>query len=738
MNKIISILLILTLIFIGGQVARAQQPDANGDADDIEETDPFFEAVNKVFFSFLAFDSNSAKYWLDVANKNVESDTHRAVLKCLRIDGQMLLNGKFEGFGPALDDAIEKYKNGDSRLSKYLYSITLISKGFYLLLATGNNEAETMFRKAAQEAEKVGAQRLYNYARILQAETLIRKMNYVDAIYYARKIDTSKTNDIVQFQSFIMLFKAYTQLNVFEMAERYRQLLEEHQLRYQSTALNVQYQLRCTEYLLQMGDLRRARKVSDAIIVDVNYMGFPIFIPAVNLQRAKILALQNENEEAEKLLVEYSKSVNNLGYFISDVNYCVENKQLIEAIIAVNRKQYLPAKRILDGIYLNRELRGYKHFIELYFKAYQDVYCALGDYSAANATIERFMHVSDSISEIHGRQWLQDMATVFQTDTTIIRQRSLIYKQRADVEDMHRRTAEMVVFSVSIILALILLIAVHKRRADLKRELQEVQDNEHLKLEVDRQTADMRQNNQLIRHRNDEIETSNRYALFIQQSVFPSEQQLQQLFPRGAFLVNLPNDAVSGNFGWYKKIGSKIFLFSCSSSESGVPGAMISMVLITLISDEVAQHPDASAAEYWAKLQKRTAYLTDSAYNCHIDLSIAILDTDAHRLNVASAQPNVVITSNGNYKYYYNINNEIVNDVFADVNEGDVLYLFNKACNQFFSADGNDESENEQFVNLLLGVEKSSINERKDLLQKTINEWHRDINNGLLIMSVTI
>ena len=119
-------------------------------------------------------------------------------------------------------------------------------------------------------------------------------------------------------------------------------------------------------------------------------------------------------------------------------------------------------------------------------------------------------------------------------------------------------------------------------------------------------------------------------------------------------------------------------------------------------------------------------------------LSIAILDTDAHRLNVASAQPNVVITSNGNYKYYYNINNEIVNDVFADVNEGDVLYLFNKACNQFFSADGNDESENEQFVNLLLGVEKSSINERKDLLQKTINEWHRDINNGLLIMSVTI
>lgn len=728
------IFIIMTILYMVTSRVCAQTPD---DKKDIEIEDDFFKAVNEVFFSFVRFDSYGSRYWLDKVEQLTSTEMHRVILECLRADCNMLVYGNVEGALNAVNEAVDYFKNGDSRLYKYLYAIALNSKGYYMMLEVGNNEAEALFRKAAQEADRVGAVRFRRFARMLQVETLIRKRNYVDALYYARKVGNTSKNDILEFQANIMLFKAYSQLKAFDLAELYRKKLENSEILYQSLAINVEYQLRYAESLLLLEDLHRARVISDNLAIDATHLEQPIFIWAVNVQRARILAIQNECEEAEKCLQTCRANSKYLGYYAHDANFAYANIQLTEAIISLKRKQYTKAKQLLDGLALTKELRISSYFMKQYYKAYEDLYCGLGDYKMANKTLERYMYLSDSISKNHIYQREQDMIVSYQNDTTILKHRAYIYQQTENVIDMYKQTMFTIVISVSICLLLVLLVILQKRRIYLKQELEEQNAHDYLESEVNRQTAETRENNRLIGLRNADIEKSSRYAQLIQQSVLPSEEQLRLLFTNGAFVLNISDDVVRGSFCWYKKVDKKIYFFGCSGSESGVPGAMISMVVLTFINDEVRLHYDYSASQYWNAIRSHTAYLSDSNYNSRIDISVAIFDTEKRTLNIASAKPNVIYMHNGEHKYVYTKEHEGV-DTYIEATSGDVLYLFTSSCNRIFRTEDVEDEENKLFVELLASVEKSAVEQRKELLRKAILEWNSDKHNGLQILSVTI
>ena len=164
---------------------------------------------------------------------------------------------------------------------------------------------------------------------------------------------------------------------------------------------------------------------------------------------------------------------------------------------------------------------------------------------------------------------------------------------------------------------------------------------------------------------------------------------------------------------------------------------MISMVVLTFINDEVRLHYDYSASQYWNAIRSHTAYLSDSNYNSRIDISVAIFDTEKRTLNIASAKPNVIYMHNGEHKYVYTKEHEVV-DTYIEATSGDVLYLFTSSCNRIFRTEDVEDEENKLFVELLASVEKSAVEQRKELLRKAILEWNSDKHNGLQILSVTI
>lgn len=86
-----------------------------------------------------------------------------------------------------------------------------------------------------------------------------------------------------------------------------------------------------------------------------------------------------------------------------------------------------------------------------------------------------------------------------------------------------------------------------------------------------------------LQHQNEQISQSVRAAQMIQSAILPNTRQMQELL--GAyFLLYLPKDTVSGDFYWTARIGDQVLLAVADCTGHGVPGAFMSMITATLLS----------------------------------------------------------------------------------------------------------------------------------------------------------
>ncbi|AEA42908.1 tetratricopeptide repeat protein [Fluviicola taffensis] len=111
-----------------------------------------------------------------------------------------------------------------------------------------------------------------------------------------------------------------------------------------------------------------------------------------------------------------------------------------------------------------------------------------------------------------------------------------------------------------------------------------------------------RKANALLNQQNEEIETqktvieekqgeilgSIHYAKRIQESLLVKQQLLKEELP-ASFVFFQPKDIVSGDFYWATKRNSKFYLAICDSTGHGVPGAFMSALNITFLSEAVNQ-----------------------------------------------------------------------------------------------------------------------------------------------------
>jgi phosphoserine phosphatase RsbU/P len=90
----------------------------------------------------------------------------------------------------------------------------------------------------------------------------------------------------------------------------------------------------------------------------------------------------------------------------------------------------------------------------------------------------------------------------------------------------------------------------------------------------------------VIEDRNRDITDSIHYAKRIQTALLPGRQTLLKLFP-GAFLYFRPKDIVSGDFYWLHSSGDYTFVAVGDCTGHGVPGALMSVLGINLLTEIV-------------------------------------------------------------------------------------------------------------------------------------------------------
>jgi serine phosphatase RsbU (regulator of sigma subunit) len=158
----------------------------------------------------------------------------------------------------------------------------------------------------------------------------------------------------------------------------------------------------------------------------------------------------------------------------------------------------------------------------------------------------------------------------------------------------------------------------------------------------------------LIQEKNRDITSSINYASRIQTAILPKLSDLKS-HGKNLFILYIPKDIVSGDFYWFTILDGKLVLVAGDCTGHGVPGALMSMLGISLLEEIVNNRKTnnpASILEELGKKVKRSLHQDgyDNQTRDGMDMSVCIIDNKNKRVNFSGANNNLYLLRNGVYK----------------------------------------------------------------------------------------
>jgi PAS domain S-box-containing protein len=155
--------------------------------------------------------------------------------------------------------------------------------------------------------------------------------------------------------------------------------------------------------------------------------------------------------------------------------------------------------------------------------------------------------------------------------------------------------------------------------------------------------------NKQLSLRNKNISDSINYAKRIQQALLPPLAQIQTAFPE-SFVLYMPRDVISGDFYWFAEKGSLQIMVAADCTGHGVPGAFMSMLGSSLLSQIVHDkeiHSPANILDMWhlgveEMLNQRQE---NSQSRDGMDASICVVNRQKQEVQFAGANNPVYIIS---------------------------------------------------------------------------------------------
>jgi len=240
-------------------------------------------------------------------------------------------------------------------------------------------------------------------------------------------------------------------------------------------------------------------------------------------------------------------------------------------------------------------------------------------------------------------------------------------------------------------------------------------------------------NNQLENvHRR--MEESLTYAKRIQDALFyPSTEKTGKVFP-DHFVLYLPSEIVGGDFYYITEIGEKKVCIVGDCTGHGVPGALMSVLSASLLTDIINTHGmDAgfSPAELLEQLRSKMIATLQNSVILRDGLDIAVVFIQGHKIEYAGANIPLVTVSNGVLDVYeptkcpigiYPMHIGFKNETI-DTSEGDMVYIATDGFADQFGMSENRKFSRRDFYNLLSKNDSLPCSQQKQELEKALNIW---------------
>ena len=446
-------------------------------------------------------------------------------------------------------------------------------------------------------------------------------------------------------------------------------------------------------------------------------------------ERAYEIAIELDDEYGIfSCLKGFGKTYELLGEYDTALEYFKRSEELAERV---------GSKVFLTYLY-NKISRTYAHL-----NNYQKAYKYNRKYSALNDTII-------TTEKVNAIQRIKEFdVDKKQKEITVLTQDAEIQSLKAKRQQAVRNSF-IIGFILMVILVLVILLNfLQKRKANRKiveQNLKILEANEELKVL-----------NEAINKQNHEIIDSISYAERIQAAMLPPSTYITELL-NDNFILYKPRDIVSGDFYWVKQVNQYVVLIAADCTGHGVPGAFMSMLGISYLTEIVQRREITQANQVLNELRKQIR----SSLRQHgqaeeskdgIDMAVCVIDEKNNTLQYSGANNPLYLIRDKNgapelteFKAdrmpvgYYPGRFKTFTNKDIQLEYGDVFYLFSDGFVDQKGGKDNKKFLSKNFKELLLEIHEEPMHDQKKILDKTITDWMVDNSqiDDILVIGVRV
>ena len=248
----------------------------------------------------------------------------------------------------------------------------------------------------------------------------------------------------------------------------------------------------------------------------------------------------------------------------------------------------------------------------------------------------------------------------------------------------------------------------------------------------------------IIEQQHKEIMDSISYARIIQNSIFPTQAQIDRQFAAN-FILNYPKNIIGGDFFWLRKNAEKVYFALADCTGHGVPAAMISMLAFKLLNRFVREYKLESPNEFINQLNSEfkinTPDFGDSPEEIFdgLEIFLGCINKVSLRLEYAGAsRPAFVVRKNEltvlrTDKKHVNLFTTSLDGEFSNysfqLEPGDRIYLFSDGIVDQFGGPRDKKFGYIRFETLILEIQDHPLSVQKTILQREFLQWKAQGNN---------
>lgn len=361
------------------------------------------------------------------------------------------------------------------------------------------------------------------------------------------------------------------------------------------------------------------------------------------------------------------------------------------------------------------------------FQTFSQTYEANGDVDSALKYYKKFSELKDTLLNSENSRQTGELEAKYQNEKKELENISL--KKDNELNETKIKQQKRNLWGLAGILGLTTALGLISYRA--------YRTNKRAKRIIEKQKKIVEEQKEIVEEKNQEITDSINYARNIQNSILPRDEEFKRLLPE-SFVLYKPKDIVSGDFYWLmeRPEKNKIYLSASDCTGHGVPGGFMTMLNSRLLSEAVNEKQIEKPNEIFNYVRQNIINSLKSSSQIGeqkdgMDSVLCSLDKNSKTLEFACAHNPLYLIRNNELvefkaekmpvAYSDKLKDFTLNKI--DLQKNDLIYIFSDGYGDQIGGPKEKKFMKKNLKQLLLSVHEKPMNEQKEILNKTIEDW---------------